>query len=196
MNKNKSELLNAKELRVKAEEMNRTEDALHIIDVDTLSKIGIKTLIHELQVHQIELELQNDELRQIQIELEASRSKYFSLYNLSPVGYITLDDNGIIRDVNLTFCNLLSHPRQFLINKPITQFIQPEDQDIFYKFKKLLTATGAQETCELRLITREGKQYRTYIAATRDCDKDSRDFEYHCVFTNAFLKKNEEENQV
>lgn len=195
MDISKSDLLNAQELREKAEELNREEDALHAVDVDTLSKVGIKSLIHELQVHQIELELQNDELRQIQAELEASKDKYFILYDLAPVGYITLDDDGIIRDVNLTFCNLLGHSRQFLSKNPITKFIQSDDQDIFYKFKKVLAATGKRETCELRLITKEGKQYRTLIEAIRDCDANTKEYSYHCVFSNTCLKQNEEENQ-
>lgn len=193
MNKSKADLLKAKELRERAEELNQKEDALSIVNVDTLSKVGIKSLIHELQVHQIELELQNDELRHIQEELEISRTNYFGLYNMAPVGYITLDDNGIIKEVNLTFCNLLNYPKQDLVNKPITQFILPADQDILYKFKKQLQSSGNMEACELRVIARDGIQHWVLIEATREIIKDSEDYEYHYIFSDISFKKHADE---
>ncbi len=181
MGTNKSDLLKAKDLREKAEELNREEDALHAVDVDTLSKVGIKTLIHELQVHQIELELQNDELRQIQEELLASQTKYFKLFNLAPVSYLTLDEKGIIVESNLTFCNLLGHSREHIIGKPLTHYILPEDQDIYYMFSKLLRNCDAKQTCELHLVAKSNLQFKARIEATCEQDEDSKEILFHCA---------------
>ena len=72
-------------------------------------------VLHELRVHQIELEMQNDELRGGQLELEEQRARYFDLFDLAPVGYLTLGDRGIVGDANLTAAHLLSVERQLLV---------------------------------------------------------------------------------
>lgn len=76
-----------------------------------------EAIIHELHVHQIELEMQNEELNRVQLELEESRDKRQGLYDFAPVGYFTLTHNGIIKDVNLTGATLLGMPRPKLIGR-------------------------------------------------------------------------------
>ena len=76
----------------------------------------IQQLIHELQVHQIELEMQNEELRQVQLQLAKARDKYFDLYDFAPVGYFTLDKNALVVEANLAGANLLNVERRALIN--------------------------------------------------------------------------------
>ncbi len=71
------------------------------VNLDDLSKTDILTLIHELQVHQIELEMQNEELRKSQSALEESRNKYSDLYDFAPVGYFSFNENGLILEVKL-----------------------------------------------------------------------------------------------
>ncbi len=109
-------------------------------------------LRHELQVHQIELEMQNEELRRAQSELEASRARYFDLYDLSPVGYVTISEQALILEANLTGVGLLGVGRSDVVRQPITRFILPEDQDIYYRHRKQLYDTGAPQVCDLRVL--------------------------------------------
>ena len=95
-------------------------------------------MLHELRVHQIELEMQNEELRRTQAELEASRARYFDLYDLAPVGYFTLSEKGLILEANLTAATLLGVARGDLVKQPLPRFILPEDQDIYYLHRKQL----------------------------------------------------------
>ena len=107
--------------------------------------------LHELQVHQIELEMQNDELLRTQAELEASRARYFDLYDLAPVGYVTLNKNGLILEANLTAATLLDVERSKLVKQPLTRFIFSEDQDLYYRLSRQLFGTGTRQAGELRL---------------------------------------------
>ena len=112
----------------------------------------LQRVVYELQIHQIELEMQNEELRRVQEELETSRNKYFDLYDLAPVGYLTLSDKRLIQGANLALATLLGVERANLVKQPLTRFILPADQDLFYHHLSLLDATDVQQACELRLI--------------------------------------------
>ena len=127
--------------------------------LDGISSADVQSVVHELKVHQIELEMQNQELCRTQQELEASREKYFDLYNLAPVGYITLNDKGIILEANLTAAALLGHERSSLINQPLTRFIGREDQDIYYHCNKKLFQTLEHQECEVRMLKSDGTQF-------------------------------------
>jgi len=109
--------------------------------------------LHELEVHRIELEMQNEELRQTQDELELSRNTYSELYDFAPVGYFTFDRRGLIREANLTAAQMLGTERQFLINQPFISFIaDPVGKDLFaYHLKHVLQNTGIQR-CEINLL--------------------------------------------
>ena len=111
-----------------------------------------RRLVQELEVHQIELEMQNEELRRVQDELEESRAKYFDLYDLAPVGYLTLDAQGRILEANLTAGNLLGVEKRRLVGKPITRFIAGQDQDVYYLHRQRLLETHAPQVCELRML--------------------------------------------
>ncbi len=111
-------------------------------------------LIHELQVHQVELEMQNDELRKAQEELEASRSKYLNLYDFAPVGYFTLDKMGGILEANLTGAALLGIERGLLLKTPFLLFIMPDDQDLFRECQRKVFQIPGRQSCEVRLKRR------------------------------------------
>ncbi len=111
----------------------------------------LKKLIHELQVHQIELEMQNEELNRTRGEIEAVLEKYTDLYDFAPVGYLTFDEKGLIMELNLTAAQLLGMERSFLVNKPFFRFITSEFQDAFYLHVQKTLALSAKQTCELVL---------------------------------------------
>jgi PAS domain S-box-containing protein len=123
-------------------------------------------LLHELQVHQIELEMQNEELRQAQESLEASRARYFDLYDLAPVGYVTLNEQGLIQEANLTAATLLGIPRRSLLKRPITRFFFRDDQDIYYLHHKRLIETGEPQAWELRIARPGGELFWARMHAT------------------------------
>jgi PAS domain-containing protein len=101
-------------------------------------------LIHELETAQIELEMQNEELRLSQQELLESRIQYEELYDFAPVGYLTISKKGLIQKANLTLADMLSMERRYLVNKPLFAHIIVEDQDIFYKHLKELFDSKTQ----------------------------------------------------
>jgi diguanylate cyclase (GGDEF)-like protein/PAS domain S-box-containing protein len=107
--------------------------------------------VHELRVHQIELEMQNEELRRAQLELDEQREKYRELFDLAPVGYLTLSDKGIVIQANLTAAHLLGVERQRLVEQPFSAFVHAQDRDGFYLHERTLRKTGRPGCCELRL---------------------------------------------
>jgi PAS domain S-box-containing protein len=114
--------------------------------------VDIRGLVHELEVHQIELEMQNEELVQAQVELEKARDRYIDLYDFAPVGYLTLNEKGMILEANLTAAGLLGVERKKLIRQRLTHFILREDQDAFYLFSKKLFETQTHQDGEVRLV--------------------------------------------
>jgi PAS domain S-box-containing protein len=123
---------------------------------DIIPSDDLQSVIQELRVHQIELEMQNEELRRTQHELETSREKYFDLYDLAPIGYITLDEKGIIMEANLTSAILLGEERSHLVRQPLIRFIYRDDQDIYYHCHKQLVKTNEKQACEMRMVRKDG----------------------------------------
>ncbi len=114
---------------------------------------------HELLVHRIELELQNDELRRTQRELEEARRRYFDLYDSAPVGYLTVSKEGMILEANLTAATLLDTTRTELARLPLSKFILKEDQDSYYLHRKQLFETSDPQTYKLRMVKKDGTQF-------------------------------------
>ena len=115
-------------LRRRAEDIFREKAAGMAENVEALSPEEVRQLVHELRVHQIELEMQNEKLRRAQEEVEDARARYFDLYDLAPVGYFTLNEQGLILEVNLTAANMLGVARSALVRRRLTSFILPEDR--------------------------------------------------------------------
>ena len=122
--------------------------------------------LHELRVHQIELEAQNEELRKAKAELAAERARYFDLYDLAPAGYCTLSEQGLILDANLAAARLFGLARSALARQPISRFILNEDQDIYYLRHKQLFETREPQECDLRMVKADGTVFRGHLAET------------------------------
>ena len=150
-------------LRRQAEEKAKGQEA----EIwESLSPEEARRAPHELRVHQIELEMQNEELRRAQAELEASRARYIDLYDLAPVGYFTLSERGLILEPNLTAAGLLGVARGALVKQPLTRFVVREDQDIYYRHRKLLFETGAPQVYEFRMLRADTAPFWARVEAT------------------------------
>ena len=121
----------------------------------SISMQEVQNPVYELGTHQIELEMQNEELRRAQDELEASRSRYADLYDFAPVGYFTFDKNGLIVEVNLTGARLLGADRLRLINKPFADPVIKEDRDIFGAHLRETLQGETRLICEISLMRKK-----------------------------------------
>ncbi len=156
-------------LRAKAEKKIE-----HLTDVklNDISADDARQLAHDLQVHQIELEMQNEELRRTQSELEQSRSKYSDLYDFAPVGYFTFDKTGLILEVNLTGAEQLGMERRSLIKKPFSGFIHKDDQDLFYLHRQQVLKSKSRQNIEIRVKRVEGAEFHAHLECLPVLDKE------------------------
>ncbi len=122
--------------------------------------------IEEFKIYQIELEMQNEDLRQVQLELEDSRQKYRDLYHFAPIGYLTLSEKGVVTEANRAAGEMLGLERLGLIDLPLTAFIVPEDQDIFFSHWRNLLAAREMQLCRLRLFSRYGGVVHVQLQTT------------------------------
>ena len=150
------------ELRRRAEEKNAQSPE----NIDVLLPEEVKRILHELRVHQIELEMQNEELRTSQVELEAARMRYFDLYEMAPVGYCTISEKGLILEANLTAATLFGEARSLLVKRPLSQFILYEDQGIYHLNRDRLFETREPQSFELRMLKKAGTAFWANLAAT------------------------------
>ena len=137
-------------LRGRAEAI--VEKKLQSLSDHQLTSASVNEMLHELHVHQIELEMQNEELRESHAAMDIMRARYFDLYDLAPVGYLTLNQLNQIQQANLTVANMLGLSRSALINKPFTQLILKADQDVFYLRSKQLIQSGDPQLFDLRIV--------------------------------------------
>ncbi len=117
---------------------------------------SVRQLLHELQVHQIELEMQNEQLRHTQQELDGARARYFDLFDLAPIGYCTVNEQGLILEANFTAATMLNLSRNELVKQNVSRFIVRTDQDIYYQCRQALLSTGLTQECELQMLRRDG----------------------------------------
>jgi PAS domain S-box-containing protein len=147
----------ASALRRQSETLALTQSAPSPAELAALSPEETWQMLHELRVHQIELELQNEELRRVQEELEGTKARYLDLYEMAPVGYCTLNEEKIILEANLTISSMLGIARGVLVNQPLSRFLFRDDQDIFYLLRKNLFANGKPQGCEVRMVRPGGR---------------------------------------
>lgn len=134
-------------------------------NLEPLSPNAMQQMIHDLRVHQIELEMQNEELRRTQVALDSSRAHYADFYDQAPVGHLTVSEHGLVLRANLTTAKLLGVSRSTLAKQAINRFIDTKDQDIFYLFCKKLLESGEALSCELQMVKHDGSRFSVRLDA-------------------------------
>ena len=181
-------------LRAKAEaqvEKNNNVSSANSLTVESTNK-----LLHELQVHQIELEMQNEELRESQIALEIVRSRYFDLYDMAPVGYLTLSRHSLIQQANLTVATMLGTNRQSLIKIPFSKLIFKEDQDVYYHHHIKLIGSNEPQSFDLRILKNDHSHFWAnvvFTVANFDNDENANLIELRVVLTDISERKKTEQ---
>ena len=161
----------------KAEALARaTSPAVEVQGKDPLRSV------HELDVHQIELTLHNEDLRRTSLELEVSRDRYLDLYEFSPVGYFTFSREGRIMEVNLTGATLLGTPRNRLIGSDIGIYIAPEDRGGWKLHLASVVQSastpfgqGERDACDLKLQRTDGSVFHAHLESVRLNRADQQD---------------------
>jgi len=171
-----------KELRKQAEDRVAKLQARDLLRY--LPQHEEKRLLHELQVHQIELEMQNEQVRLAQQELEESRSRYRELYDFAPVGYLTLDKAGLILEANLTVADLLNVPRVSLLYRYLQSFMDRECADAFHLFLRRPLAPGMKDIVECRLQPSEGTPFEITLNVSGEHDRSGRLVRYRVVLVD------------
>lgn len=146
-------------------------------------------LLQELRTHQLELELQNQELRQAQEDLTLSQRLYADLYDFAPLGYLSIDERGLITSINLNGAELLGPPRQRLISQAFSRYIEPEDQDEYYHCRKRLLALHEPQTCELRLKRKDGGKVDVLLKMAVNHEVDGRRGGFRIAITDISVGK-------
>lgn len=184
----KEEKSNSSEIDNKCEEPELTEKDE---DYQDISK---QEIIHNLRTHEIELENQNEELRKTQLKLESLRDKYFNLFNFAPVGYFTIDKNGIILEANLTGANLLGvEGRRDLIKKSFSCYVAEDYQDVFYSHRKRLFKTSESQVCELKLVKKYGVQFYARLKSSVVKDSEGNFSQFRTAITD--ITENKQKNE-
>ena len=162
-----------RDLRQSAEDQLRNAVVMHS---QPRSPLEMTKLLHELQVHEIELEMQNEELRLAQEELDAERGRYFDLYDLAPIGYLTLSNEGLIQQANLTAATLLGVARSFLHHKPLSKFIFPDDEGVYSACKRHIDCgeSPARQAWEMRLKSADGSCFWAQLLTTQALNGERR----------------------
>ncbi len=121
------------------------------------------TLLHELEVHQIELEIQNEELKQARDTAEQLLDKYTTVFDFAPVGYFTLNRDGVILETNLAGAGLLNRERSFIVKNNFNQYVEQDFRTAFNNFLKNAFDSGTKVSCELKLQTAKTNQPFVYV---------------------------------
>ncbi|MCX6885418.1 MAG: response regulator [Verrucomicrobia bacterium] len=152
----KVEQFGSAQLRKAAENAARESSATHPQIPPPLTQESASAAVHELQVHQIELEMRNNELLQREAELDALSARYFQIYDQAPVGYLTINEPGLILEVNLTATSLLGVARSGLVTQPFHSFITRNHQQAFQSLHRELFETGSPGSCEVQMRKGDG----------------------------------------
>lgn len=157
-----------KTLSLQADDLAREKAAFAPISLEQQSPDAIRNTLHDLQVNQLELEMQNLQLRQTQQQLEISQARYQDLYDQAPVGYCTINAQGKILEANIAAGNILGLNHTQLVSKQLSEFILEADREYFYLQCHELAGSGIAQSCDLRLSKNNTTQQWMALAGTLD----------------------------
>ena len=160
---------NGREVELRARAESRLSE--RVAKVPVAPTENVQQLVHELEVHQIELEIQNAELRQTELELKESLDRSIDLFNLAPVAYLTLDKNDLILQVNVAAARLFGAEKRALLKKRMTEFIAPGSQDAFYFHRKIVLESRSVQTCEIDMLRTDGTLFPVRLESLASTDK-------------------------
>jgi PAS domain S-box-containing protein len=161
-----AELHRRAETRLQAEGRGKRAEAREGKEAEGKQKADAARVLHELEVHQIELELQNVDLQKARKELEAALEKYTDLYDFAPVGYCSIDDSGVILEANLKAAALLGVERSRLVSRPWLRFVAPPSRPMFLDFLKNVFIGTTDHACEPLLLKAGGGTFWASLRAT------------------------------
>jgi len=147
MNSEEMDFTDARMLREKAEKKLKEKQK----KVNQITETDVKKLMHELQVHQIELEMQNEELQEAYNTAETALKRFTMLYDFAPMGYFTLDSEGSICELNFTGAEMLGEKRFVLLDSNFKLFISEDSLPVFNSFFSELYTSNAKRSCEVIL---------------------------------------------
>ncbi|GAU79830.1 GGDEF domain-containing protein [Fusibacter sp. 3D3] len=155
-----------KNLREIVETLITKEDKYKDEKLEHLSLREIDALFHELKVYQFELEMQNDELRRTQLELERIKARYFDIYDLAPEGYLIVSEKGLIIESNLTAALMFEESKHSLEKKRLSKYIAREDRGTYKDYLKQLFESKLTQECELRMVMGDRSSFWGYMKST------------------------------
>ncbi len=176
---------NSKKLREQAKDELRKGKK-----IDTsLYETDLKILVEELSIYQIELEHQNHELIQSQEQLHHSKERYLDLFDNAPVGYLIVDSNGMIKDINQTACVLLESNKQEFLENKITKIIHPDFQDIYYLYFRTLINQKHSQSCDIKLRKSNNSYFYARIQGNRQTQLTDNDPEFRLAVIDVTIQK-------
>lgn len=178
------------DLRARAEKSVRKTGEKELVG----SAEDAQKTLHELQVHEIELQMQNDELRRTQLELEETTERYAHLYDFAPCGYLSLTASGEIKEANLTAATMLGMERKRLVKQKFTHFIREDSQDDFYLFSRLVLSSGIRQTSRLELKGEAGSRLAVRVDGIADNHPGDRQAPYRVSLTDITESRKSEES--
>jgi PAS domain S-box-containing protein len=174
-------------LRQRAEEhlkQKRTKENVPQAEADTIK------LLHELEVYEIELEMQNEELRLTRDKAETASEKYTAIYDFACTGYFTLDPDTKICELNLSGARMLGKDRSSVRNRNFNEFVTSDTIPYFNDFFRKVFETNSKETCEVRLIVKAKPSIITHIEGIVSAD------EQQCLLTAVDITKHKHAEEI
>ena len=165
-------------------------------DVSGMSAEEIAQLLYELEVHQEELTLQNEELRRTQLEVEASHERYIDLYDFAPVGYLTLGADGTIIEANLTASTMLGQERSTIVGARLARYCDQGSRFELREHIKRVLSSDSKRSCELRFNSLNGVTIDVRLDSGRVADGPSDGWNCRVIMTDISERKLAESNQL